>query len=994
MKEKRKKHIARLPVAEFPNYEITASDVAVSIPLFYSPVDSGFTPYDESRIKNIHAKGAIWVAMSLINNTDLADAGVGIYFHLEDKIYDIAKDMFNLFRVDDKFIRVMSINDFESHNVNAVQYGKKYMFLEDDLTPNQWVMMDSDAFICTTGEKFQWYNSFRAFSNPSAMNAKTEVYHTRKDYEHWVRMCSLAAGFPFYANNDLVEQEQRALLKLEVPKEDMGLGPKKYIRAYTCTQMLVLPTAHKIVDYIKRHWKSCHWDEGMLNVYYMLHNDISYLPDKLGGLPKHQFESKYIERDKSLDTQGYLAHILPDNRVETLRTDEYFDDFYNALLPSGTDGRNLVGDRPEMLPKTAKGQSGKKGEKGRQRPSVALLMSSSDKERDGAHHYGKFYDDFFDVQFLKKGRKLSVLEIGVSAFGGGSLEAWQSLECVEKVVGIDTTEYQGTLNKKASFHQLDGYDHQTIDFLKNTYEPFDIIIDDGSHKIEDQAFFLNHYGQLLANGGKLVCEDVDDDAFFREMCQEKGIYGLDLSANRPEKKATDTHNDRILIKEVSVSETVSSPKIFAAPKKREGHTVHMFGIPYAHGQTIPTCAFDQRVWKSGAMWTDLGYDVVSYGHKDSQVPCTVHVPVTEDAVLLKTYGRDDYDFVPEHKVNDYAFQWFHKNAEAELRQRANKDDLVLAFYGQGHKALCDRITDLPVHIIEPSIGYPAPFSENRVYQSVGYMNFIRGQGSHAHRLQERFPDKFDKINFEPYNVQSENEPRWNDTVIPNFFNVDDFEYNEDREDWMCYIGRIHPCKGLEIVFDLAEATDTHIKVAGPGDINKLGLRVPKQIEFLGIADHEMRKYLLKYAKALLCPSLYLEPFLGIHVEAGFPGCPIIPTDFGAPQEYCIDEVTGFRCMNMDDFMYAVRNIDKINPAACREHALQFTMKRAAISYHEYFHRVLRNFDAGWHSYDPERQRKDGLRRDMTEAEINERYGEIKQKVWAERGVESTVGPSG
>ena len=194
-------------------------------------------------------------------------------------------------------------------------------------------------------------------------------------------------------------------------------------------------------------------------------------------------------------------------------------------------------------------------------------------------------------------------------------------------------------------------------------------------------------------------------------------------------------------------------------------------------------------------------------------------------------------------------------------------------------------------------------------------------------------------------------------------------------------------KGLETIFDLAEATDTHIKVAGPGDINKLGFRVPKQIEFLGIADHEMRKYLLKHAKALICPSLYLEPFLGVHVEAAFAGCPVITVNFGAPMEYCKDGVTGFKCMNMNDFMYALRNLDKIDPAVCRQHALQFTMKRAAISYHEYFHSVLRNNTTGWYSYDPERESKDALRSEMTENEINERYNAIKEKVWAERNAD-------
>jgi len=969
MNEIRKKHIARLPIAKYPNYEITTADVAVTIPLFHSPVDSGFTDYNENRIKNIHAKGAIWVAMSLINNTDLANHGVGIYFHLEDKIYDIAKEMFTLFGVDEKFIRPMTIDDFESDNVGAAQYGKKYMFLEDSgLSPNQWLMMDSDAFVCTTGDRFQWYDCLRAFVNPSAMNVKSAVYQTDEDYRHWVQMCSHAAGYRVEEHIALVDQERRALHMLGVPEPDLILGPTDQQRTYTCTQMLVLPTAHRIIDYIKQHWKRCHWDEGMLNVYHLLHGDVSFLPDKLGGLPKHQFESEYIARDKDLDKAGYLAHLLPDNRVEMLRTDEYFDDFEHALLPSGTDGRNL------------------------QSPRGALGASSSDKEQAGAHRYGKFYDDLFDIQFLKKKRKLSVLEIGVSAYGSGSLAAWQSLECVERVVGIDVTEYRGTLNEKSTFYQLDGYARKTIDFLKEKSEPFDIIIDDGSHKTQDQAFFLTHYGELLAENGRLVCEDVADETFFRKMCQTEGVYGLDLSANRPDKKATDTHNDRILVKEVTSyrrgevpsSALETSTKVFAAPSVRERHHVHLLSVPYSHSEMIPTCAFDQRVHRSAAMWTDLGYHVTFYGHKDVVIACHEHVAVTDDAVLEKAYQRSDYNSVPSHAVNDTAFKTFAQNAEPELRKRVKKDDLVLAFYGQGHKALCDRISDLPCHIVEPSIGYPDPFSKNRVYQSIGYMHNVRGQATYAHRLQQAFPDKFDEINITPRNVESENTPLWNDTVIPNFYNpdlyVDPEVSDNDREDWLCFIGRIHPCKGLEIIFDMVAAADIPIKVAGPGDINRLGFPVPKQVEYLGIADNELRRYLLTRAKALVVPSNYLEPFLGIHVERLFPACPLITVDFGAPMEYCLDGVTGFRCMNMDDFMYALRNLDQIDRDACHKEALRFTVKRAAISYHEYFNRILRNNSIGWHSYNPDRTRKDGLRRDMTASEIDERYAEIQQKV--------------
>ena len=295
--------------------------------------------------------------------------------------------------------------------------------------------------------------------------------------------------------------------------------------------------------------------------------------------------------------------------------------------------------------------------------------------------------------------------------------------------------------------------------LKKKHERFDIIIDDGSHKTKDQTFFLRNYEQLLSDDGQLICEDVEDDTFFRQMCGEEGVYGIDLSANRPEKTATDQHNDRILIKDstlrpqstasIKSEPLVQHPKIRPVPKIREGHTLHMLGIPYAKAEMMNTCAFDQRVWKSGDMFTDIGYTTRYYGHRNSKVSCTEHIVVTDDIVLEQTYGGFDYNAPPTHKINDYAFKVFKANAVREIRKRANKDDIVLAFYGQGHKALCDAISDLPVHIIEPSFGYPDPFSKNRVHQSISDMHFNRGQASHAARIQRKFSDQ-PELNITPW----------------------------------------------------------------------------------------------------------------------------------------------------------------------------------------------------------------------------------------------------
>ena len=78
-------------------------------------------------------------------------------------------------------------------------------------------------------------------------------------------------------------------------------------------------------------------------------------------------------------------------------------------------------------------------------------------------------------------------------------------------------------------------------------------------------------------------------------------------------------------------------------------------------------------------------------------------------------------------------------------------------------------------------------------------------------------------------------------------------------------------------------------------------------------------------------------------------------------------------------MYALNHIDEIDPVVCREHGMQFSMKRAALSYHEYFSMIKRN-KTDWWSYDPDREELDWLVKRMTEAEIDQKYTALQMKV--------------
>jgi len=956
MKENHKPHIMKLPVVEYPEYNITDTEVAVSIPLFYSEVDSAtMRTGTVERLKEVHAKGAIWTGLSLIRNTDLAERGVGIYFHIESSVYELLLPVFEQFGVSEKYIR--QVPTIEGGKLPHPQYGKKFICLEDGVNTKRWLIMDSDAFVCSTKEKFYWYDRMKVFENPSALKSQMSDY-SGDFYATWVRGICLATGVDFFSEDDLRTQEKRAFYANGYSNGVYGIQTieKDPMRPYIATQMFLLPLQHPLTNHVRNTYKTCYQDEFLLGMWNLVHNDISDLRQKLGGLNVYDFETQFVNRDKDEDDKGYLAHIVPDGHGDKqVKVDEYYDDFFQGVSSNN------------FLPKP--------------------LNFSETLHTKSQHRH--FYDMIFESMVYRKKRPLRVCEIGVSLFGEGSLQVFQNSDLVDQLVGLDIITYTGTLNEKSKFHKIDAYKDSTVEMLKSEYpDGFDIIIDDGTHSPEHQRFFLEFYTELLTEGGKLICEDVIDRDFFQEMCDLEECYGIDGWANAS-RDINEQHYDRMLIKDKpahppnTVQNSVSDFNHYTPPVRK---TFHVLEIPYSTGKVDFACAFVQRIFKWCSAMHNLGHEVIYYGHEDSDVTCSEHVAVYGDAILKKAYGTSDYITFPEHDIDDIAFQTFRQNAEPEIRKRAKADDFALAFYGLGHLDLCEAISDLPVHIVEPSIGYPDAFSENRVYQSSPKMHFERGKADVNHFLRENYPDHpYNKLMCAEYNRMPYTVPDRNSCVIPNFFDFDHFDYSEDKDDYICFIGRINICKGLHDVFRLAEYTNTRLIAAGVGRLEKCGLDIPKQLEFVGVADIEKRNEIFMKARVHVCPSIYVEPFLGSGVESLFCGTPHITTNWGAPTDWCIHGKTGYRAQNFDHLVWALENIDKISPNDCRHQALQYSKERVSLMYHEYFDLLLQNRKGGRWSVNPERSNLDWLNAEMTESEIQIGIKRIQDAIANESG---------
>ena len=356
-----------------------------------------------------------------------------------------------------------------------------------------------------------------------------------------------------------------------------------------------------------------------------------------------------------------------------------------------------------------------------------------------------------------------------------------------------------------------------------------------------------------------------------------------------------------------------------------------------HTKTHPDwqgCAFTGKVLKFLKMMSGRGHEIVHIGHRDSIVPEGVtNIAVTDDTTLNIAYGAEylagawkTNGFAHYYDIRDYAHQTFTQGAIDYINAHADTNTLVLGFWGWGHRAIHDACPNCI--FIEPGIGYPSAFARWRIYESHAIMNAMYGAKSIGTCDMD-----------------------WYHRVIPNYFDPEDFVYSEDKTDTVLYLGRVYSGKGLDIIIQATERAKRKLIVAGQGTLAQMGYATtPSHVTEVGYADAEQRKMLLARASAVVVASGYLEPFAGVQVEAWLSGTPVITPDWAAFAELNVDGVTGYRCNTFRDFVTALKNVDKLDPVACLEHAQQFTLPNIAPRYERYFSDVLDVYNGdGWYT---------------------------------------------
>lgn len=352
-------------------------------------------------------------------------------------------------------------------------------------------------------------------------------------------------------------------------------------------------------------------------------------------------------------------------------------------------------------------------------------------------------------------------------------------------------------------------------------------------------------------------------------------------------------------------------------------TLHLIGIFHTiHSQEYSHCAFTGKALRFSRMLQMYGYRVIEYANEGSESEAATKVVMLSQKELAEMTGaRRKEDFhgdlaalgTPWHAL-------FEQRLIEKLKKRVRPKDIICHPFGHAHSRL---LTEFPDNIhVETGIGYPTLMPNAlHIFESYAWRHYHCGkdgrQGTHY---------------------------EW---VIPNYFEINDWQPNYEPGKYIAFLGRIDACKGIDTIYEIAHYIDKKIVLCGQGNPEKW--KHPN-IEYWGPISGTQRSEFMRNAICSLMPTNFIEPFGGSGVEGLLCGTPLIATDYGAFTETVQNGINGYRCKTLRDWIEAIEKVDSLDRAIIAKRArATYSLEACGKQYAKAFEQIHELYADGWYS---------------------------------------------
>ncbi len=187
------------------------------------------------------------------------------------------------------------------------------------------------------------------------------------------------------------------------------------------------------------------------------------------------------------------------------------------------------------------------------------------------------------------------------------------------------------------------------------------------------------------------------------------------------------------------------------------------------------------------------------------------------------------------------------------------------------------------------------------------------------------------------------------STIHHGIDLEQFSFQQQADDYLLFLGRIHPDKGVIDAIEVASRTGKRLIIAGIIQDEayfrqQIEPRIDgSNVQYIGSVGPEKRQQIMGNALAMLHLIHFDEPFGLSVVESLACGTPVIAYARGSMPELIQHGRTGFIVDDLDAAVKAVDKIKTLDRQTCRQDVeRRFTCQRMAHEYVEIYHRILQD----------------------------------------------------